>query len=152
KEADEPEILAGVLEGRTTGTTIAILVRNEDQKSKDYEDIKHKYRPGHADHSYDQKYGFRDHRGGGRSSARETVSRVAAGVVAKKLIAEAFGGRVVGYVTQVGHVVADVADPASVTLEQVETLPDGEPNIVRCPVPERAAEMVTLIEEVRKAQ
>src|SRR6185436_6617733 len=152
KEADEPEILAGVLEGRTTGTAIAILIRNEDQKSKDYADIKDKYRPGHADHSYDQKYGFRDHRGGGRSSARETVSRVAAGVVAKKLIAEAFGGRVVGYVTQVGSIVAEVADPSAVTLEQVETLPDGSPNIVRCPLPSKAAEMVALVEEMRKAQ
>ena len=152
KEADEPEILAGVFEGRTTGTSIAILVRNTDQKSKDYSDIKDKYRPGHADYTYDQKYGFRDYRGGGRSSARETVSRVAAGVVAKKLIAEAFGGKVVGYVTQVGHIIAEVADPGAVTLEQVETLPDGSPNIVRCPLPERAAAMVTLVEEMRKAQ
>jgi chorismate synthase len=152
KEADEPEILAGVFEGRTTGTSIAILVRNTDQKSKDYSDIKDKYRPGHADYTYDQKYGFRDYRGGGRSSARETVSRVAAGVVAKKLIAEAFGGKVVGYVTQVGGIVAEIADPGAVTLEQVETLPDGSPNIVRCPDPARAAEMVTLIEEMRKAQ
>lgn len=152
QETDEPEILAGVFEGRTTGTSIAILVRNTDQKSKDYSDIKDKYRPGHADYTYDQKYGFRDYRGGGRSSARETVARVAAGVVAKKLILEAFGGKVIGYVSQVGQVVASVADPASVTLEQVETLPDGSPNIVRCPVPERAAEMVALIEEVRKAQ
>ncbi len=118
KEADEPEILAGVFEGRTTGTSIAILVRNEDQKSKDYSDIKDKYRPGHADYTYDQKYGFRDYRGGGRSSARETVSRVAAGVVAKKLLAEAFGARIVGYVTQVGHIVADVTEPSAVTLEQ----------------------------------
>jgi chorismate synthase len=152
KEADEPEILAGVFEGRTTGTSIAILVRNTDQKSKDYSDIKDKYRPGHADYTYDQKYGFRDYRGGGRSSARETVSRVAAGVVAKKLIAEAFGGKVVGYVTQVGHLIAEVADPGAVTLEQVETLPDGSPNIVRCPVPELATQMVTLVEEMRKAQ
>jgi len=152
KEADEPEILAGVFEGRTTGTSIAILVRNEDQKSKDYADIKDKYRPGHADYTYDQKYGFRDYRGGGRSSARETVSRVAAGVIAKKIIAQAFGGKVVGYVTQVGGIVAEIADPAAVTLEQVETLPDGSPNIVRCPVPERAAEMVALVEEMRKAQ
>ena len=152
KEADEPEILAGVFEGRTTGTSIAILVRNTDQKSKDYSDIKDKYRPGHADYTYDQKYGFRDYRGGGRSSARETVSRVAAGVVAKKLIEGAFGGRVVGYVTQVGGIVAEVTDPSAVTLEQVETLPDGSPNIVRCPVPAKAAEMVELIEEMRKAQ
>jgi chorismate synthase len=152
QEADEPEILAGVFEGRTTGTSIAILVRNTDQKSKDYSDIKDKYRPGHADYTYDQKYGFRDYRGGGRSSARETVSRVAAGVVAKKLIAQAFGGKVVGYVTQVGHIIAEVADPATVTVEQVETLPDGSPNIIRCPVPEQAAAMVTLVEQMRKAQ
>jgi chorismate synthase len=152
QEADEPEILAGVFEGRTTGTSIAILVRNTDQKSKDYSDIKDKYRPGHADYTYDQKYGFRDYRGGGRSSARETVSRVAAGVVAKKLIAEAFGGKVVGYVTQVGHLIAEVTEPGAVTLEQVETLPDGSPNIVRCPVPEVALKMVTLVEEMRKAQ
>ena len=152
QEADEPEILAGVFEGRTTGTSIAILVRNTDQKSKDYSDIKDKYRPGHADYTYDQKYGFRDYRGGGRSSARETVSRVAAGVVAKKLIAQAFGGNVLGYVTQVGHIIAEVTDPAAVTLAQVETLPDGSPNIIRCPVPEQAAAMVTLVEEMRKAQ
>ena len=85
-EADIPEILSGVFEGRTTGTSLAILVRNKDQRSRDYEDIKHVYRPGHADYTYDAKYGFRDYRGGGRSSARETTVRVAAGVVAKKLI------------------------------------------------------------------
>ncbi len=152
QEADEPEILAGVFEGRTTGTSIAILVRNTDQKSKDYSDIKDKYRPGHADYTFDQKYGFRDHRGGGRSSARETVARVAAGVVAKRLLAESTGCKIVGYVKQVGHVVADIADPAAVTLDQVERLPDGSPNIVRCPDPARAAEMVALVEEVRKAQ
>jgi chorismate synthase len=152
QETDEPEILAGVFEGRTTGTSIAILVRNQDQKSKDYADIKDKYRPGHADYTYDQKYGFRDYRGGGRSSARETVSRVAAGVVAKKLIAQAFGGKVVGYVTQVGHIIAEVTDPEAVTLAQVETLPDGSPNIIRCPLPQQAAAMVTLVEEMRKAQ
>jgi chorismate synthase len=151
-EADEPEILAGVFEGRTTGTSIAVLVRNEDQKSRDYEDIKDKYRPGHADYTYDAKYGFRDYRGGGRSSVRESTARVAAGVVAKKLLAESFGGTVVGYVTQVGDVVANVSDPGSVTLEQVEKLPDGSPNIVRCPDPAKAAEMIALIEAVRKQQ
>jgi len=152
KEADEPEILAGVFEGRTTGTSIAILVRNTDQKSGDYSDIKEKYRPGHADYTYDQKYGFRDYRGGGRSSARETVARVAAGVVAKKLIADAFAGKVIGYVTQVGSVVASIPDPAAVTLSQVETLPDGSPNIVRCPDAARALEMIELIEQLRKEQ
>lgn len=152
QEADEPEILAGVFEGRTTGTSIAILVRNTDQKSRDYADIENKYRPGHADHSYDAKYGFRDHRGGGRASARETVSRVAAGVIAKKILQQAFEGRVVGYVRQIGPIVARIDQPSSVTLEQVERLPDGSPNLVRCPDPERALEMIRLIEEVRKDQ
>ena len=151
-EPDEPEILAGVFDGRTTGTSIAILIRNTDQKSRDYEDIKEKYRPGHADYTYDAKYGFRDYRGGGRSSVRESTARVAAGVVAKKLIDGAFGGRVVAYVKQVGDIVADVPDPASVTLEEIERLPDGSPNIVRCPDYVRAAEMVSLIERVRKEQ
>jgi chorismate synthase len=150
QEADLPEILSGVFEGRTTGTSLAILIRNEDQRSRDYGDIKDKYRPGHADFTFDAKYGFRDYRGGGRSSARETTVRVAAGVVAKKLIDQAFGGRVVGYVTQVGNVRGEVADPAAVTLGQVETLPDGEPNIVRCPDPAAAERMVALIEQVRK--
>jgi chorismate synthase len=148
-EADVPEILSGVFEGRTTGTSLAILVRNQDQRSRDYEDIKHVYRPGHADYTYDAKYGFRDYRGGGRSSARETTVRVAAGVVAKKLIHSAFGGQIVGYVKQVGDVVAEVPDPAAITLDQVERLPDGQPNIVRCPDAKAAARMVALIETLR---
>jgi len=148
-EPDAPEILSGVFEGRTTGTSIAVLIRNRDQRSRDYEAIRELYRPGHADYSFDAKYGFRDYRGGGRSSARETTARVAAGAVARKLIAEAFGGRVVGYVRQVGTVEARVDDPASVTLDQVERLPDGAPNIVRCPDPAAAAEMVALIDQVR---
>jgi chorismate synthase len=151
-ESDEPEILAGVFEGRTTGTSIAILVRNQDQKSRDYDDIKDKYRPGHADYTFDEKYGFRDYRGGGRSSARETVARVAAGAVAKKLIAEAFGGRVVGYVKQIGDIVATVNDPGSVALSDVETLPDGSPNLVRCPDPSVVPRMIELIEAMRKDQ
>lgn len=152
QEGDVPEILSGVFEGRTTGTPIAILVRNEDQRSRDYDDIKNLYRPGHADYTFDAKFGLRDYRGGGRSSARETVARVAAGVVAKKIIAEAFGGRVVAYVRQVGDVVASVANPETITLEQVERLPDGTPNIVRCPDPQKAAEMVALIEQMRREQ
>lgn len=152
KEADEPEILAGVFEGKTTGTSISILIRNQDQKSRDYDDIKDKYRPGHADFTFDQKYGRRDYRGGGRSSARETVARVAAGAVAKKVIALGFGGRVTGYVKQIGHLVADVADPSSVTLEQVERLPDGSPNLVRCPDAACVPRMVELIESLRKDQ
>jgi chorismate synthase len=148
-EADLPEILSGLFEGRTTGTSLAILVRNKDQRSRDYEDIKHVYRPGHADYTYDAKYGFRDYRGGGRSSARETTVRVAAGVVAKKLIAGAFSGRVVGYVKQVGDIVADIPDPEAITLEQVEKLPNGDPNIVRCPDSTAATKMVALIENLR---
>jgi chorismate synthase len=149
-EADIPEILSGVFEGRTTGTSLAILIRNQDQRSKDYSDIKDVYRPGHADYSFDAKYGFRDYRGGGRSSARETTVRVAAGVVAKKLIADRFDGRVVGYVTQVGDIRATVPSPEAVTLDHVEKLPDGQPNIIRCPDPVAAAQMVALIEAVRK--
>jgi len=151
-EPDEAEILSGVFEGRTTGTSIAILIRNRDQRTRDYADIKDKYRPGHADFTYDARYGVRDYRGGGRSSARETTVRVAAGVVAKRLIRDAFGGRVVGYVRQVGGIVAEIADPAAVTEEAVERLPDGEPNIVRCPDAARAAEMIALIEEMREAR
>jgi chorismate synthase len=149
-EADEPEILSGVFEGKTTGTSLAILIRNTDAKSEDYAELADKYRPGHADAGYDAKYGRRDHRGGGRASARETVARVAAGAVAKKLIARAFGGEVLGYVVQVGDVVAAVGP--EVTSAEVETLPDGSPNLVRCPHPEAAARMVELIESVRKDQ
>jgi chorismate synthase len=150
KESDRPEILSGVFEGRTTGTSLAVLIRNEDQRSRDYGDIKDKYRPGHADFCFDAKYGLRDYRGGGRSSARETTVRVAAGVVAKKLIAEAFGGRVLCYVTQVGNVKATIDDPAAVTLDQIEKLSNGEPNIVRCPDHSAAEKMVELIDEMRK--
>lgn len=150
KESDTPEILSGVFEGQTTGTPIAIIVRNEDQRTRDYANIKDVYRPGHADYTFDAKFGRRDYRGGGRSSARETVARVAAGAVAKKLIRHAFGGEVVGYVIQIGDIRANV--PANVTLDQVETLPDGSPNLVRCPDPKAAVQMVSLIEKVRKDQ
>ena len=151
-EPDEAEILSGVFEGKTTGTSLAILIRNQDQRSRDYSEIKELYRPGHADQTYDAKYGFRDYRGGGRSSARETTVRVAAGVLAKKILERAFGGSVVGYVVQVGDVVAKLDDPTSVSLEEVEKLPSGEPNIVRCPDPEAAAKMVALIEKMRSEQ
>jgi chorismate synthase len=146
KEADSPEILAGVFEGKTTGTSLAILIRNEDQRSRDYADIKDKYRPGHADYTFDAKYGFRDYRGGGRSSARETNVRVAAGAVAKKLLNQLHGVRIVGYVKQIGRIAVDIEDPTTVTLEQVES------NIVRCPDPQVAEHMIELIEEVRKEQ
>src|ERR671937_2947929 len=115
QEPDVPEIWSGVFEGKTDGTPIGILFRNEDQRSADYSEIKDKSRPGHADYTFDAKFGFRDYRGGGRSSARETLCRVAAAAVAKKLLASQ-GVRVLGYVKQIGHVVADVPDPTRVTL------------------------------------
>lgn len=104
READEVEILSGVYEGRTTGTPIALLIRNTDQRSKDYANIAAQFRPGHADYTYRQKYGIRDPRGGGRSSARETTMRVAAGVIAKKWLREQFGVTVRGYLSQLGPI------------------------------------------------
>ncbi|GGD55361.1 chorismate synthase [Pseudoxanthomonas indica] len=104
READEVEILSGVYEGRTTGTPIALLIRNTDQRSKDYANIAQQFRPGHADYSYWQKYGIRDPRGGGRSSARETTMRVAAGVIAKKWLQQRYGVQVRGYLAQLGPV------------------------------------------------
>ncbi|WP_233842366.1 chorismate synthase [Dyella sp. 2HG41-7] len=109
-EADDVEILSGVYEGRTTGTPIALLIRNTDQRSKDYGDIAQTFRPGHADYTYWQKYGIRDPRGGGRSSARETTMRVAAAVVAKKWLAERYGVRIRGYLAQIGDVVPEGFD------------------------------------------
>ena len=145
-EPDYPEILSGVFEGRTTGTPIAVLIRNQDQRSRDYGDIKDKYRPGHADFSFDAKFGFRDYRGGGRSSARETVARVAAGAIARKLLREAHGIEILGYVKQVGDIVAHIPDPLAVTFDEVEATP------VRCPDPDAARRMIELIERVRKEQ
>ncbi|ULJ59607.1 chorismate synthase [Wielerella bovis] len=103
READQVEILSGVFEGKTTGTPIALLIRNTDQRSKDYGNIAQQFRPGHADYTYWHKYGTRDYRGGGRSSARETAARVAAGAVAKKWLREQFGTEIVCWVTQVGE-------------------------------------------------
>lgn len=145
KEEDLPEIWSGVFEGKTDGTPIGILIRNEDPRSADYAEIREKYRPGHADFSFDAKYGFRDYRGGGRSSARESVCRVAAGAIAKKLLST-LGVRIVGYVAQIGEVRASIPDPSQVTLEQVEQTP------VRCPDLDAAQRMIALIEAVRKEQ
>ncbi len=146
KELDRARILSGVFDGKTTGTPIAILIENTDQRSRDYTDIKDKYRPGHADYTFDAKFGFRDYRGGGRSSARETTARVAAGAIARKLLRETHGIEIVGYVKQIGNVVAEVEHPETVTLEQVEA------NIVRCPDSAKAEEMIALIEQVRSEQ
>jgi chorismate synthase len=145
QEEDVPEIWSGVFEGKTDGTSIGILFRNTDPRSQDYTEIKDKYRPGHADYTFDAKYGFRDYRGGGRSSARETLCRVAAAAIAKKLLARE-GVGVLGYVKQIGDVRADIADPSAVTLDRVESNP------VRCPDPAIAERMIALIEQVRKEQ
>ncbi len=142
-EDDLPEIWSGIFEGKTDGTPIGISFRNGDQRSNDYGDIKDKYRPGHADYTFDAKFGFRDYRGGGRSSARETICRVAAGAVAKKLLA-IHGIRILGYVKQVGHVIANIPDPTAVTLDQVEASP------TRCPEPVAAQAMYDLIDATRK--
>lgn len=152
RESDVPQILSGVFDGVTTGTSLAILIPNEDQRSRDYDEIKDVYRPGHADFTFDAKYGRRDYRGGGRSSARETNVRVAAGVVAKKILDSMCGARIVGYVVQVGDIRATIPSPESVTIDDVEKLPDGSPNIVRCPDPAAAARMIELIDAVRKEQ
>ena len=139
-EADEVEILSGVYEGRTTGTPIALLIRNTDQRSKDYAEIAQTFRPGHADYTYWQKYGIRDPRGGGRSSARETTMRVAAGVIAKKWLAERFGVRVRGHLAQLGTLV-----PAGFDWSAVEENPFFWPCAAQVP------ELEAAINAIRKA-
>lgn len=142
KESDTVEVLSGIQDGVTLGTPIAMLVRNEDARGRDYEEMRTKYRPSHADFAYDQKYGIRAVEGGGRASARETIGRVAAGAVAKALLRR-FGVEVLGWVASVGETGSDV-DPLTVTLEQVEATP------VRCPDPGAAARMIEAIERIRK--
>ncbi|MEP0201894.1 MAG: chorismate synthase [Halioglobus sp.] len=110
REDDEVRILSGVFEGKTTGTAIGLLIENKDQKSKDYSAIKDTFRPAHADYTYTQKYGFRDYRGGGRSSARETAMRVAAGAIAKKYLLERYGITIRGYLAQLGPICAEALD------------------------------------------
>ncbi|MEH6583038.1 MAG: chorismate synthase, partial [Halioglobus sp.] len=110
REDDEVKILSGVFEGKTTGTAIGMVIENTDQRSKDYSNIADTFRPAHADYTYDQKYGFRDYRGGGRASARETAMRVAAGGVAKKYLATRYGIRVRGYLSQLGPIKAEALD------------------------------------------
>ncbi|MEO9477205.1 MAG: chorismate synthase [Cyclobacteriaceae bacterium] len=144
KEEDQVEILSGVFEGKSTGTPIALLIRNKDQKSKDYSHIADKFRPSHADFTYEKKYGIRDYRGGGRSSARETAARVAAGAIAKLMLDQA-GVSFHAYVSQVGEL----------TLAKKHTELDlslTETNDVRCPDPEMAQKMFDYIDGVRKDQ
>jgi len=143
KEADQCEILSGVFEGKTLGTPIAILVRNKDARSQDYDEMAVKYRPSHADATYDAKYGIRNWQGGGRSSARETIGRVAAGAIAKKILAQFSGVEIVAYVKRIQDIEATV-DPQTVTLEQVES------NIVRCPDADCAETMIERIDQIRK--
>ena len=142
READEFEVLSGVFEGKTTGTPIALLIRNQDQRSKDYSHIATQYRPSHADYTYQVKYGIRDYRGGGRSSARETAARVAAGAIAKMILQPA-GISVQGYVSQVGTLVLQKE-------YQELDLALAEENAVRCPDPEMAQRMYDYIDETRK--
>ena len=113
-EPDQVRILSGVFEGKTTGTPIGLLINNKDHRSKDYGDIKDKFRPGHADYTYQQKYGIRDYRGGGRSSARETAMRVAAGAIARKYLFERLGLEIKGYLSQIGNLTLDCMDLAYV--------------------------------------
>ncbi|SFB48967.1 chorismate synthase [Algoriphagus aquimarinus] len=142
KEEDEFEIKSGVFEGVTTGTPIGIVINNSDQKSKDYSHISDKFRPSHADFTYFEKYGLRDYRGGGRSSARETAARVVAGAIAKQLL-ETKGISIQAYVSQVGDLKLEKYH-ADLDLSQAEE------NIVRCPDPAMAEEMIELIDSVRK--
>lgn len=142
KEADQCEILSGVFEGQTLGTPIAIMVRNKDTRPQDYDEMAVKYRPSHADATYDAKYGIRNWQGGGRSSARETIGRVAAGAIAKKILQQAAGVEIIAYVKRIKDLEA-IIDPDQVTLEQVES------NIVRCPDPDASDRMIQLIEHVR---
>jgi len=144
KEADTCEILSGVFEGKTLGTPIAILVRNKDTRPQDYDEMEQKYRPSHADATYDAKYGIRNWQGGGRSSARETIGRVAAGAIAKKILQQVAGVEIVGYVKRIKDL-EGVIDPKTVTLEQVEN------NIVRCPDSECAERMIERIEQIGRS-
>ncbi|WP_373511764.1 chorismate synthase [Persicitalea sp.] len=142
KEADEFEVMSGVFEGKTTGTPIALIIRNQDQRSKDYSHIATQYRPSHADYTYQAKYGTRDYRGGGRSSARETAARVAAGAVAK-MILQKIGIRVQAYVSQVGKIKLEKE------YQQLQ-LAVAEDNAVRWPEPETAKVVFDYIDQVRK--
>ena len=143
KESDTVQILSGVYEGQTLGTPISLLIPNQDMRSGDYRDMQEKYRPSHADYTYDAKYGVRDWRGGGRTSARETAGRVAAGAIARKLLALRHQVEIVAWVSSVGDIHVD-CDVETVTLDAVEQTP------IRCPDPATAAAMIARIEAIRK--
>ncbi len=143
REGDTVEILSGVFEGVAMGTPIALLVRNEDQRSKDYSELKELYRPSHADFTYEQKYGVRDWRGGGRASYREAVGRVAAGAVARQFLKVSHGVEICGYVLQIGEIRGQI-DRIAVSEAAVEAHP------TRCPDPDAAEQMAEAIEQARK--
>jgi chorismate synthase len=145
KEEDRCELLSGVFEGRTLGTPIAILVRNKDARPEDYSEIARKFRPSHADYTYEAKYGIRNWQGGGRASARETIGRVAAGAIAKKTLSALYADlELVAYVTQIHKVTAKI-DRSTVTMNDVEK------NVVRCPDAAAAKKMISLVEQIRDA-
>jgi len=144
KELDRVQILSGTFEGKTLGTPISMLVKNEDARPEAYTEMATKFRPSHADYTYQAKFGIRSWPGGGRTSARETIGRVAAGAIAKKLLRERFGVEVLAYVKQVQRIVAAVA-PSEVSAGQIES------NIIRCPDRSAATKMIRLIEQVRKS-
>ncbi|MDH5559857.1 MAG: chorismate synthase [Deltaproteobacteria bacterium] len=143
KESDQVEILSGIFQGRTLGTPIGMVIYNQDQRPGAYEDLKDLYRPGHADYTYDQRYGFRDFRGGGRASNRETAGRVAAGAIAAKMIEELAGMKTLAWVEQVHRICAEI-DHETVKFDEVES------NIVRCPDEKVASEMIKAIEKAKK--
>src|SRR3989344_5647626 len=143
KEADKIKILSGYFEGKTTGTHILLIAYNADTKSEDYLELKEAYRPSHADFTYEAKYGFRDWRGSGRASARETLARVAAAAIAQKYLKEKLGLEILSYVDQVGDIKADV-DQDDVQMTDIES------NIVRCPDRKAALRMIELIDSVRR--
>lgn len=143
QEADQVEILSGIENNLTTGTPIALIVRNQDHRSRDYDELRTKYRPSHADFTYDAKYGLRSVSGGGRASARETIGRVAAGAIAKKFLKTNYNVEILAWVDQVQHIKASV-NQDNLTLEQIES------NIIRCPDQSTAEKMIALIEEIRK--
>ena len=143
REDDEVEMLSGVFEGKTIGSPIMLMIRNSDSRPQDYEGVKDRYRPSHADYTYEAKYGIRNWQGGGRASARETTARVLAGVVAKKLLKQVCGMEILAYVERVGEIEAEI-DPEKVTLKQVES------NLVRCPDAKVVKVMIERIKEVQK--
>src|SRR5205823_11845757 len=144
KEPDKIQILSGIFEGKTLGTPISLWVKNEDARREAYTEMATKFRPSHADYTYQAKFGIRAWPGGGRTSARETIGRVAAGAVAKKILREQYGVEILSYVKQVQRIEASV-NPEKVEFSQIES------NIVRCPDPTAAAKMIRLIEKMRRA-